>query len=83
MVKIEELMHLETKRLIEKFNKEYLDCKDLMNITGLGRDNIRAMMARKDFPKTNIGRRKIVSVAAFVAWQMTNEFRRIYGEENN
>ena len=83
MVKIEELIHLETKRIAEKFNKEYLDCKDLMQITGLGRDNVRTMMSRKDFPTIKVGRRQIVSVSAFVAWQMTNELRSIYGEENN
>jgi|LGVF01.2.fsa_nt_gb predicted DNA-binding transcriptional regulator AlpA len=82
MIKIEELIHLETKRIAEKFKKEYLDCKDLMQITGLGRDNVRSMMAKKDFPKINVGRRRIVSVLAFVTWQTTNEFRSIYGEEN-
>jgi predicted DNA-binding transcriptional regulator AlpA len=82
MIKIEELIHLETKRIVEKFKKEYLDCKDLMQITGLGRDNVRAMMAKNNFPKINVGRRIIVSVSAFVAWQTTNEFRSIYGEEN-
>ena len=70
MVKIEELIHLETKRIAEKFNKEYLDCKDLMQITGLGRDNVRQMMNRKDFPLMRVGKRQVVSILNFVSWQL-------------
>ena len=70
MVKIEELIHLETKRIAEKFNKEYLDCKDLIQITGLGRDNVRQMMNKRDFPLMRIGKRQVVSILNFVSWQL-------------
>lgn len=78
---IDYIIASEIKRLSEKYKKEYLDCADIMEITGLGRDNIRAMMARADFPKTQIGKRRIVSIAGFVAWQMHNEFGGLYGKK--
>ena len=70
MVKIEELIHLETKRIAEKFDKEYLDCQDLVKITGLGRDNVRQMMNAKDFPLMRVGKRQVVSILNFVTWQL-------------
>ena len=70
MVKIEELIHMETKRIAEKFDKEYLDCKDLIKITGLGRDNVRQMMNKKDFPLMRVGKRQVVSILNFVSWQL-------------
>ncbi len=72
---LDNIISAEIKRISEKFDKEYLDCADIMKITGLGRDNVRAMMSKIDFPKIKIGKRRIVSVAAFVTWQLTNEFR--------
>ena len=70
MVKIEELIHLETKRIAEKFDKEYLDCQDLVKITGLGRDNVRQMMNAKSFPLMRVGKRQVVSILNFVTWQL-------------
>ena len=70
MVKIEELIHMETKRIADKFDKEYLDCKDLIKITGLGRDNVRQMMNKKDFPLMRVGKRQVVSILNFVSWQL-------------
>ncbi len=75
------LIQNEVCRLAEKYNKEYLDCADIMQITGLGRDNVRTMMARKDFPKICVGKRRIVSLASFVAWQISNEFGGQHGKE--
>ena len=80
-LEIEKVISAEIKRLSEKFNKEYLDCSDLMQITGLGRDNVRAIMGQKDFPIINSGKRRIVSISAFVTWQFTNDLRRINGKE--
>lgn len=77
--KIEYLISAETKRLSERYGKDYLDCEDIMKITGLGRDNVRAMMSKNDFPKIKVGKRRIVSLASFVAWQISNEFN---GETN-
>jgi hypothetical protein len=71
-VKIEELISAEAKRLADKYEKDYLDCADIIKITGLGRDNVREMMGRKDFPLMKVGKRKIVSVVAFVTWQFNN-----------
>ena len=47
-IKAEELISAEIKRITEKYNKEYLDCSDIMKITGLGRDNVRAIMTKID-----------------------------------
>lgn len=68
-LKIEEIITAETKRLSEKYMKDFLSCEDLIKITGLGRDNVRMMMRSKGFPTTRVGNRQVVSVAAFAAWQ--------------
>jgi len=78
---IDYLIASEIKRLSEKYQKEYLDCSDIMEITGLGRDNVRLMMSKKDFPRISIGKRKLVSIAGFVTWQITNELRGLYGKK--
>ena len=64
----EMLISAEAKRLADRYNKDYLDCEDLMKITGLGKDNVRALMNRFDFPTTTIGRRKVISVLSFARW---------------
>ena len=38
---IEQLISAEVKRLSEKYGKSYLDCEELIELTGLGRDNVR------------------------------------------
>ena len=81
-INLDNIISSEIKRLSDKYNKEYLDCADIMLITGLGRDNVRAMMSKQDFPKICVGKRRIVSLAAFVSWQMTKEFRGEYGKKN-
>ena len=80
---LDNIISAEIRRITEKYDKEYLDCSDIMKITGLGRDNVRAMMTKMDFPKIRIGKRRIVSVAAFVTWQLTNELRGGYGKKEN
>lgn len=67
-IKAEELISLEAKRLADRYDKDYLDCEDLMKITGLGKGNVRALMNRFDFPTTTIGRRKVISVLSFARW---------------
>jgi hypothetical protein len=64
------LIMSEVQRLSAKYKKEYLDCNDLMQILGVGRDNIRALMRSEGFPTTTIGNRKVVSVLSFIIWQM-------------
>ena len=71
-LKIEALISAEAKRLSDKYNKDYLDCADIIKITGLGRDNVRDLMSRKDFPIMKVGKRKIISVVAFATWQIKN-----------
>ena len=80
-MKMDYIIASEIKRLSEKYNKEYLDCSDIMEITGLGRDIVREMMSKKDFPKIKVGKRRIVSIAGFVTWQISKEFGGIYGEK--
>jgi endonuclease III len=67
-IKAEELISAEAKRLSDKYNKDYLDCDDLVKITGIGKTNARILMNRYDFPTTTIGRRKVISVLAFAKW---------------
>lgn len=63
-----DLIEIETSRLSDKYGKDFLDCEDLIKITGLGRDNVRHLMRSKDFPLTKIGKRNVVSIINFVDW---------------
>lgn len=79
-LKIEELITAEAKRLSDKYGKDYLDIKDVMEITGLGRDKVRKIFNSKDFPLSNYGHKQTVSIMAFVIWQFKMNTRgQIYG----
>lgn len=69
MVNIEKLISKETERLSNKFGKCFLDCEEVQQLTGLGRDNARALFRNKAFPVTRVGRRQVVSIINFVRWQ--------------
>ena len=66
---IESLIQNEVERISTKYNKDFLDCEDLIKITGLGRDNVRNLLRSKNFPTTKVGKRQVVSVLNFVTWQ--------------
>ena len=69
---IDNLIKAEVDRLTIKYNKDFLDCEDLIKITGLGRDNVRNLMRSKNFPTTKVGKRQVVSVLNFVTWMTLN-----------
>ena len=69
---IDNLIKAEVDRLTTKYNKDFLDCEDLIKITGLGRDNVRNLMRSKNFPTTKVGKRQVVSVLNFVTWMTLN-----------
>ncbi len=69
---INNLIQSETERISTKYNKDFLDCEDIMKITGLGRDNVRQLLRSKDFPTTKVGKRQVVSVLNFVTWLTLN-----------
>ena len=69
---IDNLIKSEVDRLTTKYNKDFLDCEDLIKITGLGRDNVRNLMRSKNFPTTKVGKRQVVSVLNFVTWMILN-----------
>jgi len=68
-----ELIEIEVDRLSRKYKKEFLDCEDIVKITGLGRDNVRTLLKNKDFPTIKVGRRYVISIINFVNWQITNK----------
>ena len=68
-IRIEEIIAAETKRLSELFGKTFLDCEDLIRLTGLGRDNVRLLMRSRRFPVVKVGKRQVVSILSFVTWQ--------------
>lgn len=68
----ERLIADEVLRLTRKYGKSFLDCENLIELTGLGRDNVRALMRSKAFPVTKVGNRQVVSILAFVAWQVNS-----------
>lgn len=69
---INNLIQIEVERISTKYNKDFLDCEDIMKITGLGRDNVRSLLRSKDFPITKVGKRQVVSVLNFVTWMTLN-----------
>ena len=69
-ININNLIKAEVDRLTTKYNKDFLDCEDLIKITGLGRDNVRNLLRSKSFPTTKVGKRQVVSVLNFVTWQV-------------
>ena len=66
------LIKSEVDRISTKYNKDFLDCEDLIKITGLGRDNVRNLLRSKSFPTTKVGKRQVVSVLNFVTWLTFN-----------
>ena len=66
---IDNLILKEVERISTKYDKDFLDCEDLIKITGLGRDNVRNLLRSKNFPTTKVGKRQVVSVLNFVTWQ--------------
>lgn len=69
---MDNLIQAEVNRLTYKYNKDFLDCEDIMTITGLGRDNVRNLMRNKNFPTTKVGKRQVVSVLNFVTYITLN-----------
>ena len=74
-ININNLIQSEVDRISQKYNKDFLDCEDLIKITGLGRDNVRSLLRSKDFPTTKVGKRQVVSVLNFVTWLTLNNNR--------
>ena len=71
-INLNELIQNEVNRISLKYSKDFLDCEDLIKITGLGRDNVRNLMRSKNFPTTKVGKRQVVSVLNFVRWITLN-----------
>ncbi len=71
-IDLNSLIQSETQRISIKYNKDFLDCDDLIKITGLGRDNVRSLLRSKSFPTTKVGKRQVVSVLNFVTWLTLN-----------
>ena len=71
-ININDLIQNEVNRISLKNGKDFLDCEDLIKITGLGRDNVRTLMRSKNFPTTKVGKRQVVSVLNFVTWLTLN-----------
>ena len=69
---INNLIQNEVERISTKYNKDFLDCEDLIKITGLGRDNVRNLLRSENFPTTKVGKRQVVSVLNFVTWKIMN-----------
>ncbi|GHU93031.1 hypothetical protein FACS1894208_01630 [Clostridia bacterium] len=59
---------LEAQRLAQKYNKDFFDANDLIDVIGVGEANIRKLMSRPDFPATKIGNRVVVSALALAMW---------------
>ena len=61
---------LEAKRISEKYDKDYLNCDDIVLIMGIGKNNARQLLNSSEFPTIEIGNRKVVSVIAFALWSL-------------
>ena len=71
-INYDNLIQSEVERISTKYNIDFLDCEDLIKITGLGRDNVRNLLRSKNFPTTKVGKRQVVSVLNFVTWLTLN-----------
>ena len=71
-INLNELIQSEVNRISLKYGKDFLDCEDLIKITGLGRDNVRQLLRSSNFPTTKVGKRQVVSVLNFVTWLTLN-----------
>lgn len=71
-INIEQLIADEVKRLSVQFGKSFLDCEDILKLTGLGRDNVRVLMRSRRFPVIKVGKRQVVSILNFVTWQIND-----------
>lgn len=69
----QDLINNEVMRITKKYNKDFLNCSDLMKIMGLCRKNVTEMMKSPDFPLLRYGNRMVVSVFSFVVWQFEKE----------
>ncbi len=67
-ININDLIQSEVQRISQKYDKDFLDCEDIMKITGLGRDNVRQLMHSSSFPIMKVGKRQVVSVLNFVTF---------------
>jgi len=61
---------MEAKRLADKYNKDYLNCDDLVSIMSIGKNNARQLLNCSTFPTIEVGNRKVVSVIAFALWSL-------------
>ena len=77
-INIEHLVADEVKRLSLQFGKSFLDCEDIISLTGLGRDNVRALMRSRRFPVVKVGKQQVVSILNFVTWQINENTRANY-----
>lgn len=71
-INLEQLIADEVRRLSLQFGKSFLDCEDIIKLTGLGRDNVRALMRSRRFPVVKVGKRQVVSILNFVTWQIND-----------
>ena len=71
-INITDIIQNEVNRISQKYNKDFLDCEDIIKITGLGRDSVRNLLKSKNFPTTKVGKRQVVSVLNFVTWLTLN-----------
>ena len=71
-INITDIIQNEVNRISQKYNKDFLDCEDIIKITGLGRDNVRNLLRSKNLPTTKVGKRQVVSVLNFVSWLTLN-----------
>lgn len=69
---ITELIKSEIERIVKQVGKNYLTIKDIMELTGLGRDYTYRLLNSDKFPSYSSGNRKLVSVSNFVTWQFLN-----------
>lgn len=69
---LQDLIMAEVERLSNKLKKSFLDCEDIVKLTGLGRDNVRTLMRSNLLPVKKVGNRKVVSILGFVTWQLTS-----------
>lgn len=59
---------LEANRLAMKYGRDVFSAEDLVQILGIGLNNVRDLMKSRNFPTLTIKGRKVVSALGLAAW---------------
>ncbi|RMC97799.1 DNA-binding protein [Clostridium autoethanogenum] len=67
-VDVKQLIELQSKLLMDKYNVACLDVKQLKEVLNVGETNVYQMLRKNELLVVNIGRRKVVPIIALAKY---------------